>query len=290
MKRLLTVVAVLGAACAGASRQTSPPGAPNTICMPCGNACQFPCTPGETAVAAAPKAAPKPAPAPVQVAAPVQPPPPPAEPVAATTFDPPGGPMTGRQMVTLSTSTPGAVIHYTTDGTDPSASSPVYSAPIPVEGNTTLKAIASAPGAPDSPIATSAYTVAAPTPPPAPETPRVTVTKEKLELKDKVFFRTGKSIIDPKSDSLLDEVATALQSHDEVKHVVVEGHTDSSGSAKLNRKLSLARARAVRKYLVDKGVTASRLDARGFGPSQPVADNDTPDGREQNRRVEFIIR
>jgi OOP family OmpA-OmpF porin len=66
---------------------------------------------------------------------------------------------------------------------------------------------------------------------------------------------------------------------------VVEGHTDNTGSDAYNQALSVRRANAVLKYLVDAGVPASRLSAQGFGESQPVADNDTAEGRAQNRRV-----
>ena len=104
-----------------------------------------------------------------------------------------------------------------------------------------------------------------------------------------IQFDTGKATIKPVSYSLLDDVAQVLKDHPEVKKVRIEGHTDSKGSAKLNTSLSKARAQAVRKYLVDKGVEAPRLEAAGFGPKKPVADNATAEGREKNRRVEFMI-
>lgn len=188
--------------------------------------------------------------------------------------------------MTLSSSTPGAVIHYTTDGSAPTDSSPVYSGPIPVDKTTTIHALAIAPGARPSPVLAGAFTVA---PPPAPVTPRVVVTKEKLDLKDAIYFDTGKATIKPVSYSLLDEVATALKSHDEVKQAQIEGHTDSMGDAALNKKLSQQRAEAVRAYLIDKGVESSRLDAKGYGAEKPVAPNTTAKGRETNRRVEFKV-
>ena len=70
---------------------------------------------------------------------------------------------------------------------------------------------------------------------------------------------------------------------------VVEGHTDSTGSAKTNERLSAARANAVKDYLVKNGVDASRLDAKGYGPSQPIDTNDTRAGRANNRRVEIKV-
>ena len=69
--------------------------------------------------------------------------------------------------------------------------------------------------------------------------------------------------------------------------VQVGGHTDNTGSAAVNRRLSAARANAVRDYLISKGVAADRLTAVGFGPRKPVASNRTAEGRAQNRRVEL---
>lgn len=117
----------------------------------------------------------------------------------------------------------------------------------------------------------------------------VVITREKLVIKDKVYFDTAKSKIQRRSFGLLDQVARILTEHPDVKRVVVEGHTDSRGSAELNRKLSQARAEAVKTYLVEHGVEATRLEAKGYGPDRPVADNGTAAGREQNRRVEFVI-
>jgi len=266
-------------ACATPAQKASSPSV--TICMPCGNPCIFPCEP---------RAAAKPA---------AKPPPP--APTAASRFDPPPGYYSEAQLVTLSSPTPGAVIHYTTDGSAPTADSPVYTEPIRLEGNTTLKAIAIAPGQPESEVSSAEYAVTVPAPapeaapepppppPPPPEPARVVVTKEKLELSEKVFFDTGKTTIAPASFGLLDEVAAVLRDHPEVAKVVVEGHTDNRGGAAQNRELSLGRAEAVRRYLVERGVEPGRVEAKGFGASRPVADNRTAEGREQNRRVEFTI-
>jgi outer membrane protein OmpA-like peptidoglycan-associated protein len=147
-----------------------------------------------------------------------------------------------------------------------------------------VKALATAPGAADSAISTASYTIQPP-PPPA----RVVVTEKTIELKDKVFFDTGKTSIKGESLPLLDEAAQVLNDHPELSQVVVEGHTDSVGAAGTNLKLSQGRAEAVRAYLVGKGVASSRLRAKGFGESRPVADNKTAQGRETNRRVELVI-
>jgi outer membrane protein OmpA-like peptidoglycan-associated protein len=121
--------------------------------------------------------------------------------------------------------------------------------------------------------------------------PRVVVQQEtkKIELREKVQFQAGKATIRPESDKLLDDVANVMKQHSEIKSVVIEGHTDTSGSAALNKRLSQARADSVLKALVARGVEKSRLSAKGFGPSKPIASNDTPEGREANRRVEISI-
>ncbi|GEJ56155.1 OmpA family protein [Anaeromyxobacter diazotrophicus] len=278
MKRTLALLAAAAAWTSGCSTTQSEANAKAIAKASHCNPCQMPCTLGCLPVEAVAAPAPKPTPPP--------PPPAPAEPAAAATFDPPPGSYPAAQTVTIASSTPGAVIHYTTDGSTPTADSPVYTGPITVDRTTTLKAIAVAPGAPSSAAAGGDYTIA---PPPPPPPARVEVTKERLQLTEKVLFDTGKATIDQRSYSLLDEVAAALKDHPEVKTVRVEGHTDNRGGAKANLKLSQARADAVRKYLVDKGVAADRLQAKGFGQTRPVADNNTAAGRDANRRVEFVI-
>jgi len=71
--------------------------------------------------------------------------------------------------------------------------------------------------------------------------------------------------------------------------ILIEGFTDSTGPAELNRRLSEQRAQAVRDALVARGVAAQRIQARGYGPAYPVASNDTPVGRQLNRRVQVVI-
>ena len=72
-------------------------------------------------------------------------------------------------------------------------------------------------------------------------------------------------------------------------HLQVEGHTDSVGTDDYNQQLSEKRAGAVRDYLVQQSISADAIEARGFGKTEPVASNDTPEGRQQNRRVEMVI-
>jgi OOP family OmpA-OmpF porin len=103
-----------------------------------------------------------------------------------------------------------------------------------------------------------------------------------------VYFDFDKSTIKPEGMAVLDQAAALLQKHERVV-VEVAGHTDSVGSDAYNQGLSERRANAVRDYLTSKGVTATRLTARGYGEAQPVASNDTDEGRAENRRVELIV-
>ena len=119
---------------------------------------------------------------------------------------------------------------------------------------------------------------------------QISVATGKIEIKEKVFFDTDQSTIQPRSYGLLDDVAALLVANPKVGPIVVEGHTDDRGSAELNRALSQARAEAVKAYLVGKGVGASRLEAKGFGPDRPAQPNTTDEGLEANRRVEFVIK
>lgn len=118
----------------------------------------------------------------------------------------------------------------------------------------------------------------------------VVVNRElgKIEIKQKVYFDTGKATIKKVSFQLLNEVAEALRANPSME-VLVEGHTDAVGSDLTNMKLSNARANSVRTYLVQQGIDSTRLTSLGFGETRPISDNDTPDGREANRRVEFTI-
>jgi OOP family OmpA-OmpF porin len=124
---------------------------------------------------------------------------------------------------------------------------------------------------------------------PAPPPPRVVLTESSIKINDKVQFAFGKADIDPVSFGLLDEVAKVLADNEQIELLQVEGHTDNVGSMSINKKLSDARAKAVMKYLVGKGIAAKRLVAKGFGPDRPIADNATKEGQDANRRVEFNI-
>lgn len=101
-----------------------------------------------------------------------------------------------------------------------------------------------------------------------------------------VNFRTGKSVLLPESQVILDRVAESLLGNPDVK-VEVGGHTDATGSKAANQRLSLARAESVRQYLISKGVPAARITAKGYASTRPIAENSTVEGRAANRRVEL---
>ncbi|WP_162455553.1 OmpA family protein [Pseudoxanthomonas kalamensis] len=104
---------------------------------------------------------------------------------------------------------------------------------------------------------------------------------------DGIFFDTGKASLKAESDASLEQVVILMGQQPQLKLLVV-GHTDSTGNAATNMKLSQQRADSVRKALIAQGVAATRLSAQGVGSSVPVASNDTEDGRAQNRRVELV--
>jgi outer membrane protein OmpA-like peptidoglycan-associated protein len=110
-----------------------------------------------------------------------------------------------------------------------------------------------------------------------------------ITLSGQVLFVTGKAELLPSAQDQLTQVAKALQDQGEINPIVVEGYTDSVGSEANNLKLSQARADAVRSFLVSKGLPSDKLTANGRGKSNPVASNDTADGRANNRRVEIVV-
>jgi outer membrane protein OmpA-like peptidoglycan-associated protein len=142
-----------------------------------------------------------------------------------------------------------------------------------------------------------------PTPPPPPvEAPkpveaapppkalgRVKVEGNKIEITEQINFDKAGAVIRTDSLGLIDEIAKAIKENDKIKKVSVEGHTSSEGEATANMKLSADRAAAVMKALVERGIDKSKLVSKGFGITKPIGDNATPDGRQKNRRVEFVI-
>jgi outer membrane protein OmpA-like peptidoglycan-associated protein len=107
--------------------------------------------------------------------------------------------------------------------------------------------------------------------------------------KGPIKFKTGKAEIDPSCDKTMTAIASIMSNYPGF-HVQVDGHTDNVGNPEANTKLSQERAEAVAKYLAEKkGVDAKRLSAKGFGDSQPIADNKSKKGQAKNRRVDFTV-
>jgi outer membrane protein OmpA-like peptidoglycan-associated protein len=134
--------------------------------------------------------------------------------------------------------------------------------------------------------------VAPPAPPPAPPPPpqkQVKIRDNRIDIGEKIQFAYDKAEVLEASFAILDELAKVIQENPHVQKVSIEGHASDEGEEQHNLVLSKARAEAVRAYLVAKGVAPERLMSNGFGESEPLVANDTPEGREKNRRVEFHI-
>lgn len=117
----------------------------------------------------------------------------------------------------------------------------------------------------------------------------VRVTETEIHILQQVQFDVGKASIKKVSHELLEEVASVLKDHPEIAKLEVQGHTDNVGRAKTNQKLSENRAASVRKALVERGIAEERLVSKGYGQDAPIEDNKTAAGRQQNRRVQFVI-
>jgi outer membrane protein OmpA-like peptidoglycan-associated protein len=127
-----------------------------------------------------------------------------------------------------------------------------------------------------------------------PLNPTDDVKKEELVVEvgkaivlDGVVFASGKSDLTPESESILEKAYNTLHQNPEVT-VEIQGHTDNTGRRATNTKLSLARADAVKAWLVAKGVEEARITTKGFGPDKPIAPNTSAEGRQKNRRIEFF--
>jgi len=153
----------------------------------------------------------------------------------------------------------------------PATPEPVAVAPAPIPAPAYVAPVAVAPVA----VAPAAV---APAPTPAPP--------QKLVLKG-VNFDFDKAALRQEDIAIMDRDVVGLEKWENV-NIEVAGHTDSRGTDAYNMKLSQERAEAVRNYLISKGVAGDRLSAKGYGESQPVASNDTDEGRFENRRVELI--
>ncbi len=102
-----------------------------------------------------------------------------------------------------------------------------------------------------------------------------------------ILFDVNKATIKPESMGVINKIVKLMKEHPDLKFRI-EGHTDSDGDEDFNQKLSEKRAEAVKNALVNAGIDSSRLETKGFGESKPVADNSTPEGKANNRRVEFV--
>jgi len=102
-----------------------------------------------------------------------------------------------------------------------------------------------------------------------------------------IYFDFNKTTIKPVSRPVLQNVMDYMNENPEVK-MEIQGHADIIGTQGYNLKLSEARAKAVKKYLVSRGISADRLTTKGFGITRPVAPNKTKTGRAKNRRIEFM--
>ena len=124
-------------------------------------------------------------------------------------------------------------------------------------------------------------------PPPEPAAPRPQV--ESVSFDAVALFDFDRAELRSDARGVLSGLVQRIQSTKGVTRVKVTGHTDSTGPAAYNQKLSERRAASVRSYLVEQGISADLVSSRGMGEEQPIASNDTRDGRQKNRRVEVEI-
>ncbi|MFP2963421.1 OmpA family protein [Myxococcus sp. 1LA] len=124
---------------------------------------------------------------------------------------------------------------------------------------------------------------------PAARKQRVSIRPDRLELLERVSFAPGTATLQPRAQPVLDNVVEVLLAHPRLGVIAIEGHTDNRGDPDVQREVTLARAEAVRDYLVERGVPPDRLEAWGFGPDKPVESNETSQGREANRRLDLRI-
>jgi OOP family OmpA-OmpF porin len=120
--------------------------------------------------------------------------------------------------------------------------------------------------------------------------PRVKKEEQEVLLKAMkgLFFKTGAAVVLPESYKILDDVVEVMKGNTKIE-ISIEGHTDNRGKQESNLILSQNRATAARDYLISKGIDKSRVFAIGYGDSRPITSNDDDKGREQNRRVEFVV-
>lgn len=148
---------------------------------------------------------------------------------------------------------------------------------------------APAPAAAPAPAPAPAAAAAAPAEPaPAPAPAAAAPSAEKVSFAADAFFDFDKAVLKPEGKAKLEDLVSKLQGTD-IEVIVATGHTDWTGSDAYNQKLSERRAKAVKAFLVSKGIPESRVFAEGKGERQPVADNRSREGRAKNRRVEVEV-
>lgn len=119
--------------------------------------------------------------------------------------------------------------------------------------------------------------------------PAARIEQGQIKILERVEFENNSAKIRPESDRVLNAVLDVMQTHPEFTKLGVQGHTDNRGAAGYNKRLSQQRANSVVKWLTDQGIAKARLSAAGFGLEKPIDSNDTDEGRQNNRRVEFHI-
>lgn len=141
---------------------------------------------------------------------------------------------------------------------------------------------------PKTSVAVSPPPAAAP-PPPAPAQDACTRELGKVDTSGHILFDTNSAKLDATSFDLLNRLAAAARSCNGLR-IAIEGHADTDGSARYNKRLSVRRARAVENYLVEAGMARRQLETIGYGYDRPAVPNDTPENMAKNRRIEFVIR
>jgi outer membrane protein OmpA-like peptidoglycan-associated protein len=110
-----------------------------------------------------------------------------------------------------------------------------------------------------------------------------------IHFRSDILFATDSAVLGPDARASIDQAAQVFAEYPKTA-IVVQGHTDSTGTEEHNQSLSERRATAVRNYLIQRGIDTTRMAAIGYGESQPIADNTGPEGRRQNRRVDILLK
>jgi outer membrane protein OmpA-like peptidoglycan-associated protein len=122
-----------------------------------------------------------------------------------------------------------------------------------------------------------------------PKATKVVVQRDRIDLKESVFFEVGNAVIKPESFGLLDEITQILVGYPEIVRLRIEGHTDTRGDDAANLRLSELRSASVRQYFLDRGIAPERLTSVGFGETRPLDAREVPEAWDKNRRVDFFV-